>query len=233
MNVYSPNKIINQQTGNLSLELFSFTDKSYFDRVQYANYFSLIWIKEGSGIAKVKSVGYKFSDNNFFSFAPHQAFKFNVADSFKGMVLNFHPEFFCVYYHNEQIACEGVLFNNIYNAPFIELGKVAVEEFDELFTKIGIEMQNQEFAKKDMLISYMKILLIAASRLKVEQQEDVRYSIFNENTPLILKKLKKLIETDFRIKHSPKDYASELNISPNALTKIVKKHFNRTFKELL
>ena len=51
--------------------------------------------------------------------------------------------------------------------------------------------------------------------------------------PTILQNLKEAIEKDFKSKHTPGDYAALLNISPNALAKITKKHFNKTLTDLI
>ena len=50
---------------------------------------------------------------------------------------------------------------------------------------------------------------------------------------MILQSLKEAIENDFKSKHTPKEYAVLLNISPNALAKITKKHFNKTLTNLI
>jgi YesN/AraC family two-component response regulator len=51
--------------------------------------------------------------------------------------------------------------------------------------------------------------------------------------PPILQNLKDTIEKEFKSKHAPSDYALILNISLNALTKITKKHFNKTLTSLI
>jgi AraC family transcriptional activator of pobA len=44
--------LVNQQNGNLAFKLFQFEDYSLFDHIQRHNYFSLLWIMEGSGELK-------------------------------------------------------------------------------------------------------------------------------------------------------------------------------------
>ena len=79
----------------------------------------------------------------------------------------------------------------------------------------------------------MKIFLISASRSKTEQQPEVIQSKKENKEPVILQSLKESIEKDFKSKHTPNDYAVLLNISPNALAKITKKHFNKTLTNLI
>jgi AraC-like DNA-binding protein len=51
--------------------------------------------------------------------------------------------------------------------------------------------------------------------------------------PFILQKLKDAIEENFKTKHTASDYAELLYISPKALAKITKTHFNKTLSGLI
>ena len=64
--------LINPQNGNLAFKIFTFEDNSSFDHLQRLNYYSLIWIKKGSGRVKVDFSEYDFSANSLLAFAPYQ-----------------------------------------------------------------------------------------------------------------------------------------------------------------
>jgi YesN/AraC family two-component response regulator len=49
----------------------------------------------------------------------------------------------------------------------------------------------------------------------------------------VLQKLKDAIEAHYRTKHSASDYAEMLNITPKALGKITKIHFQKTLTDLI
>lgn len=83
------------------------------------------------------------------------------------------------------------------------------------------------------MISYLKIFLITASRLKSEQQSEAIQSISNLKEPFILQSLKEAIETNYKVKHTASDYAEILSISLKALSKIVKTHLNKTLTALI
>ena len=51
--------------------------------------------------------------------------------------------------------------------------------------------------------------------------------------PFVLQTLKSYIEQHFKTYHSPSDYAGLLNITPKALAKITKTHFNKTLSDLI
>jgi len=224
--------LINKQTGNLAFKLFSFEDNSYFDHLQRNNYYSLIWVREGDGKLKTDFSEYDFGPNSLFSFTPYQPFMF-LSNLIKGIAIYFHSDFFCIHKHETEVTCNGVIFNNIYQMPFIRVDEELESTLNKLMEQIKAEMQDPGLAQYELLISYMKIFLISASRSKLQQQpHDIQLEKGNKE-PIVLQGLKEAIEKDFKSKHTPNDYAVLLNISPNALAKITKKHFNKTLTNLI
>ena len=225
--------LVNPQNGNLAFRLFSFEDNFAFDHLQRNNYYSLIWIKEGSGKLRADFAEYDFDTNTLCAFAPYQPFMVQSDKQLKGVAINFHPDFFCIIKHHNEVACNGVLFNNVYDPPVTLIDETAAQTLQMVVNQMTIEMQNPALAQYELLVSYLKIFLITASRLKTEQQPLIKAMAESDKEPFILQTLKDIIERDFKTKHSPSDYASTLNISPKALAKITKKHFNRSLSEMI
>ena len=225
--------LINPQNGNLAFKLFSFEDGTAFDHVQRLNYYSLVWVQKGNGKAKVDFSGFDFTENFLFSFVPYQPFMLTATNEMKGMVLNFHPDFFCIHKHHKEVACNGVLFNNVCQPPFISIDKTSANTFSTLIEQMKVEMQNPDLAQYELLVSYLKIFLITAARLKTAQQPEAKQAVGDNQEPFILQTLKDAIERDFKTKHSASDYADELNISAKALAKITKTYFKKTLTELI
>ena len=224
--------LINEQNGNLAFKLFSFVDNSYFDHLQRNNYYSLIWVKEGSGKLKTNFSEYSFEKNSLFSFAPYQPFMLS-SKLVKGVAIYFHSDFFCIHKHQTEVTCNGVLFNNIYQKPFFQVDDILENSLGTVIQQIEAEMQKPGLAQYELLISFMKIFLISASRVKAQQQPESIPQSAATKEPFILQGLKDAIERDFRSKHMPQDYAILLNISSNALAKITKAHFNKTLTNLI
>ncbi|MBY0462825.1 MAG: helix-turn-helix transcriptional regulator [Alphaproteobacteria bacterium] len=224
---------INPQTGNLAFKVFSFNDNNQFDHVQRLNYYSIIWVIKGSGSVKADFSEYGFSENTLFAFSPYQPFMFQSNGEINGIVVNFHPDFFCIHKHQQEVACNGVLFNNIFGPPFVAVDEKASGTFNMLVAQMKTEMQNAALAQNELLISYLKIFLITASRLKAEQRPENQIHLGQTEEPFILQNLKNYIETHFKTKHSASDYAGLLNISTKALAKITKAHFNKTITNLI
>lgn len=225
--------LINPQNGNLAFKIFSFDDASQFDHVQRLNYYSMILVTEGNAQLKVDFSDYAIERNNMMCFSPYQPFMLSESNNIKGLVVNFHPDFFCIHKHHEEVACTGVLFNNIYQPPFVSFSEQDLLAFKNIIEQMKIEMQNPALAQYELLISYLKILLINGSRLKIAQHPKALKKVEKGTEPFILKNLKDAIEQHYKTKRSASDYANLLSITPSALAKISKTHFNKTITDLI
>lgn len=225
--------LVNPQNGNLAFKLFSFDNNTFFDEIQRLNYFTLIWIQKGNGKVKVDFSEYDFTKNQLLAFAPYQPFMLSSTNAIEGVVIHFHSDFFCILKHHHEVSCNGVLFNNIYEPPYVSIDETAKSTFKLVLDQIILEMQNPALAQYELLVSYLKIFLITASRLKKEQQPKEPITIEENSAPFILQNLKSYIELHFKTKHSASDYADLLHITPKALAKITKNHFNKTLTNLI
>lgn len=224
--------LINPQNGNLAFKLLPFGDNSHFDHLQRNNYFSLIWVTKGQGKVKADFAEHHFQENSLLAFSPFQPYMLCVNEAIQGIAIHFHPDFYCIHMHQKEVSCNGVLFNNVYQPPFTLITEEAAVTFKMVLDQMKTEIQNAELAQYELLISYLKIFLITASRLKTQQLEENK-SVPNSKEPFILQSLKDAIEDNFKIKHSAGHYAEMLNISPKALAKLSKNYFSKTLTDLI
>jgi len=225
--------LVNPQNGNLAFKYLEFEDNSFFDHIQRNNYYSLIWVTEGNGKLKADFSDYDFEAGSLFAFSPYQPYMFSGGSKIKGIAIYFHPDFFCIYKHHKEISGNGLLYNNIYQPPFVIVDEGSAATFRMIAEQIKTEMQKPELAQHELIVSYLKIFLINAARLKILQQPATAASVKDNKEPFILQKLKDAIEANFKTKHSPADYAELLYISPKALARMTKSHFNKTLSSLI
>jgi AraC family transcriptional regulator, transcriptional activator of pobA len=164
--------------------------------------------------------------------SPFQPF-FLEATELRGVCIDFHPDFFCLMKHQKEIAFCGLIFNNIYDPPFITITDTQAEVFDVLIRQLIAEVQNTALAQHEILVSILKILMIHASRIKIEQSVAAEIALSDQEHPFILQNLKDAIDAYFREKHSASEYAEVLKISPKSLSKITKTHLNKTLTNLI
>lgn len=224
-------ELFNPQSKSLVFRIFTFESDEYFNSLKQYNYFSVILILTGQGSVTADVSEYSFNENSLMSFSLYQPFNIRCDEGFKGIMVNFHPEFFCLHKHRNEVSCNGVLFNNIYESPVISLTNDEARDLLTVITGLKVEMERPGTPQVEVLLSYLKILLINASRIKIERTHLEYLPI--EKRPVILSKLKEVIEENFKSLHSPGHYAELLNISTAALNKISKTHFNKTLSNLI
>ena len=224
--------LINQQDGNLAFKIFSFEDNSHFDHLQRNNFYTIVWVKEGNGLLKVDFSEYAFEKDTFFAFSPFQPFMFSSDKNLQGIAIQFHSDFYCIHRNPAETNCDTVLFNNIYQTPFFSVNKEMDEKFDFIIEQLKSEFSGNDHQKYKLLVPILKVFLGNASRIKLKTHTE-KPKFTDSKTPFILRNLKNEIEANFKEKHSANDYAELLNISSNALAKLVKSHFDKTLTELI
>ena len=225
--------LVNKQNGDLAFKLFEFDNNSYFDHIQRNNYFTLIFITSGIGTATVDLSTYDFNENTLFAFYPYQPFMLQSKKPLMGISLQFHHDFFCIYRHHQEIAANGILFNNIYQQPFVHVNESCKSTILNLIQGIANELKTEAFRKDEVLVSYLKVILVMATRMKIEQQTFHNLQNKVAKQQFLIQDLKNAIEENFRSKHSASEYAELLNITPASLARIAKNHFDKTLSDLI
>lgn len=224
--------LVNQLNGNLSFKVFEFDNGSYFDHIQRNNFFTIIIITAGEGLAKVDLSEYSFKENTLFAFYPYQPFMLASEGFLTGIAIQFHHDFFCIYRHHKEIAANGILFNNVYQQPFILLDQNSKQTLLNIVREIVNELKMEALRKDEVLVSYLKIFLVFATRIKLEQQS-IKEINGNDKQLFIIQNLRNAIEDNFKTKHSASEYADMLHVTPVVLARAAKNHFNMTLSDLI
>ncbi|MGS2763072.1 helix-turn-helix domain-containing protein [Sinomicrobium sp. M5D2P9] len=228
----SNHTLIDPKTGSLAFKVMTF-EHNIFESLQRFNYYTLIWVTEGTGKIHADVSEYDFTENTMLSLSLYQPFKIISETPLKGVVIHFHPDFFCIYKHHKEVACDGVLFNNMYGAPIVSLPETSQHTLLLLAEQMTEGIRTKGFAQYELLVSYLKIFLIMLSRLKSEQYPQNADNMTGDDEPFVLQNLKDCIETHYKEKHAVSDYADMLAITPKALAKITKKHYKKTVTDLI
>lgn len=224
-------RMFDPRRGDVAFEIERFADVGDLARAQRANSFTALLISEGNGVFHADLTGQAFQAPALVFFNPYQRFFFETPTFLRGVRLRFHANFFCIETQHEAVGCNGVLFNDVYGHPLIPLTRDEATDFDAIARLIEDELRAADLAHSEILVSYLKVFLIRATRLKVEQQ-DVRVAT-RPRIPPALERLTQLIEDNYSAQHAPAFYAAALNITPKALGRMVVNHHNRTLTELI
>lgn len=223
--------LINETNGELAFKLFSFSNDSNFDHIQRHNYYSIILIFSGEALLQIELDKYTISNKTAICISPYQPYSIKSIKEISGVVLNFHSDFFCTYKHQNEIETEGVLFHNIFELSFFNLSNE--ESLLNIVNQMEMEISQVKVGQHESLVSYLKIFLISILRIKNLNTDNSEIITADNNKSQILQSLIYSIEANYKQKHSPKDYASILNVSSSLLSKLVKEYYDKTLSNLI
>ena len=211
-----------------SLSSVQFEKACTIDHQAQQNAYSIYWIQEGKGTYIIDFEQYTFSDNVLFFLSPGQVFTVESEQIKTAYRLTFVRDFYCIQTHDKEVACNGILFNNIYETPFVKPCKKETAKLQFILESLIDEFQQEETAQYDMLQSYLKQFIINTVRVKKENH------VIKEDTETrLFKDFSLLVEQNFRKLHSVTDYANRLGISPKSITKHFQKLGAKTPSEFI
>ncbi|MEP5340703.1 MAG: helix-turn-helix domain-containing protein [Algibacter sp.] len=225
-----PQIIINKQNDELAFSLERFNSLNQFDHLQRKNYYSIILLRSNNFNLKVDFSEYELEENHMICLSPYQPFMITSKAECSGFILNFHPDFFCTYRHQNEIETEGVLFGNFHGLPFFKMFKETL--FFNLIDQISREMDKNSIAQHEVLVAFLKIFLIEAVRQKKKFDKDTVLK-FADRQSEVLQNLVDAIESNYCRLHAPQEYADILCLSSKTLAGIVKKYLNQTLTALI
>lgn len=188
-----------------------------------------IFLLQGSGKVRVDFVEYIFEGKIVLFTTPYQNIYFSTERTLKTRRLQFHGDFYCIEYHKKEVACNGLLFNNIYQQPYVNLQTENYIEMDAIMEKLIIELEDKSNYSTAVARAYLQLILALCSKIK--SKDNVVYEENNTHHPLM--KFKTILENNFHKERQPSFYAAKMGISANNFSKICKQHFLKTPSTLI
>lgn len=191
------------------------------------DFYLIVLFTKGSGTHEIDFNTYPIKPGTVFMMKPGQMHHWVLSKDIDGYVF-FHTTDF----YDKGFTISGVVdypfFNSIYNPPLITLSKKSFKKLHIIFEDIVTEYKNIEVLKYEKLHALTSLVYIELSRhylpaIKIE----------NETYTLKLRKLESFINTYFKTKKYPHEYASLMNLSEKHLNRISKECLNKTTSDLI
>lgn len=133
------------------------------------------------------------------------------------LLLHFNRDFYCIEIHDQEVACDGILYNNVFEIPFIQLNDDQSADIQNIIREIQYEMENDDANTEEMLRILLKLIILKSTRIWKQQHS---LSDNNQQSDVhFLRKFSKLVEQNYRTHHSVADYAEMLFLTPKNLGK--------------
>lgn len=183
---------------------------------RYKSYIKVLYLTKGCKI-KVDFDVYSTEGPTLFFISPNQVLSIEGLCVDTGYFIFYNRDFYCIQLHDEEVACDGLLFNNINNMPMTAVPDHEAVFIDYLFTRIEDEFSFEDRSQEEMIRTYLKQLLIKSTRLWKAQHLDGILAQQNNDLEFF-RRFTQLVEANFREKHNVADYADLLRIAPKTLT---------------
>ncbi|RNL89162.1 helix-turn-helix domain-containing protein [Sinomicrobium pectinilyticum] len=188
----------------------------------YAAYIKVLYLPAGCELT-VDFTRYNTRRPSLFFINSNQFMRMDKAGKEQGYFMYYNRDFYCIQIHDAEVACDGLLFNNIYQIPVTELSPRENTIILALYEQIREEFELEASTQEEMLRIYLKQIIIRATRLWKEQQLGKLNSEPNQEIEFF-RDFSRLVEIHFRKKHSVSDYADLLGVAAKTLSNKFKRH---------
>ena len=166
-------------------------------------------------------------------FNPYQAIRLRARGPVRGWGVRFHANFLCIETHHQEVGCNGVLFNDVHSVPLVALGTGQEQSSTSCSATSAARLREAGLAHAEALVSYLKILLVKASRWKLEQQAASRRPPARR-PPAVWTSCRRTDRGPLpRASTAPASTPALLHLAPKSLAKLVKRHLHKTLTELI
>ncbi|CAH0143171.1 AraC family transcriptional regulator [Chryseobacterium sp. Bi04] len=136
----------------------------------------------------------------------------------ESVLLYYNRDFYCIQIHDKEVACDGLLFHNVFEIPFVELDREETGIIKNLFQNIQSELEWKDSSAEEMIRTYVKQIIIRATRQWKKQNLNNDIIKIPGSELDIFRDFSRHLEIHFREKHTVADYAELLHIAPKTLT---------------
>jgi AraC-like DNA-binding protein len=183
---------------------------------KYKSYIKILYLPKGYRL-KVDFKFYSTERPSLFFISPNQFLQIESFGTGPGHLIFYNRDFYCIQIHDEEVACDGLLFNNINNMPMTSVAEEEAAFINYLFKQIEEEFEVTESSQEEMLRTYLKQLFIKSTRLWKKQH--INRATMQQNNELeFFRRFTLLVEKHYKEKHGVADYADLLLMAAKTLT---------------
>jgi AraC-like DNA-binding protein len=221
-------KAIHDKAGEFLLGLKEPQDDFLCKPAQFSEY-TVYFIPEGQGTFHADFGTFAFTGPVLLFSTPLQVIYIDDCRVTKSNIIQFHSDFYCIEYHREEVACNGLLFNNIYLDPVVVLTEREVKIFELLLGQIDDEFMQP--APSDIVLrAFLQLFLAKASTIKISAISTRQDKPEKDE---LMERFRQLLDQHYLDLHKPSDYASLLAVSPDTFTRRCTKYFRKSPSQLI
>lgn len=178
--------------------------------------YKFIWVKSGSLTIEVDHLPMRLEKNEIVSLTPLHHVAFQEVEG-EYLTLLFNSNFYCIYGHDNEVSCNGFLFNGSSRLMQLRLTETQAALLSEITEKMSGEYAVCDNLREEMLRILLKRFIITCTRLARDKFE---VSPDREKSFDIVRQYYVLVDTHFKEKKRVQEYADLLHRSPKTLSNL-------------
>ena len=184
-----------------------------FNTSNQLGYYTFIWTGKDAITVKVDSVNKVLQPHSITALTPLQYFKLEEDNA--ATVYQFNKEFYCIWKHDKEVSCTGILFFGNQVIPSVDLKDSEKEKFETLHQILVDEIGTKDTIQAEMLRVLMKRFIIKTTQLiKAEHPDDIAKTSKMD----LLREFNRLVEQHYKEEHQVSAYAEMMNKSAKTLS---------------
>jgi len=190
-------------------------DLSYqLSQSDYKKFIKIVFVKAGGHII-IDFEEYRLQQDAFFFINAGQYYWFD--NNCNGTMLYYSRDFYCVEVHDKEVACDGILFHNVYEIPIIVMDSITSVILQNILQETKAELEYEESNTEEMLRVLLKQIIIKCTRIWKKEH----YLDNEKSKPEVefSREFGQLIEWNYTRLHTVAQYADLLHITPKALNR--------------
>lgn len=199
--------------GNIALTT-DFHARSVFQKDK--TLYKFIWVQEGEVALEIDHIGMTVGENELVPLTPlHHVEIKEIRGNY--LTLLFNSNFYCIYGHDNEVSCNGFLFNGTSRVLKLQLTEEQVAVLQEITDKFAGEYRIQDNLQEEMLRILLKRFIIVCTRIA---REKFAVDADKERSFDTIRRYYVLVDQHFREKKKVQDYADLLHRSPKTLSNL-------------
>jgi AraC-like DNA-binding protein len=209
------------------LDLNELNTKAQYRQLQ-GKWNTLIYITGGNSVLQIDFDEYIALENKIFFIEKYKVWNWIRINKLKGILVQFTDSFYNhIYTGNPKIKSDQTLIGEI--PSFIKIRLEEKAEWKNLFDILSKEYTSAKNNSKEIICLVLKVIILLYRRDSMTMG-----GVFESSQKKhLLNEFRKLVNKRFYSLRTTKDYANELNITPNYLNALCQEYFLKTVSEII
>ena len=178
--------------------------------------YKFVWVRKGAAHLRIDHIPLELHAGEVVPLTPLHRLEVMRSDG-ELLILAFDSNFYCIFGHDGEVSCSGLLFNGTSELLRLELTPERTAALERVIEDLRAEYAVEDGLREEMLRMQLKRFIILCTRFARE-----RFAVHADREKLfdIVRRYYVLVDENFRTLKRVRDYAALLHRSPKTLANL-------------